>query len=211
MSEQSPSDKFTWLACQPPPYSEAEINAARAAILNPSEADRAELYQSWSRKAFWTPEEATALLLSVPPEIVEKQLYAILGPDFIKIARNLLDDIKRRFQNTVDPKELIAWANQQGIEVPLGLSSAFQIEQPKRRESDQTRVENNLLKALVAVAIDKCGYTNQPNSAAKLIEGAVNDIGLSLKDDAIRALLARATELPDFDWANVKPRAKKKL
>lgn len=182
-----------------------EYLAALDAVFNLPAEELEKLAAKWARKAFWTVDESTALLMATVPESVTQGLYRRLPVEKAEQFTILQDDIQRQFGAQVVPTELLVWADKLNVEVPEQLRVALHRLRdggpPKTRKSDEARITNTLLKMILAMAVDKYGYDpDKTNSATKMIEGASEKIGARVSQSTIRECLSKAKELDDIDW-----------
>ena len=158
------------------------------------------LYLEWSKKSYWTPEEAAALIRGTHPDVLtprENLPIKVRG----EIER-ICDLLRRKFGERVPPPELLDWAEQVDEKIPAALMSAIQSRDPgaKRipRQSDETRVRETLLKIIIGMATEKYGYVpKKKNAAAKHISSILEEMELGVSEQTVYKYLTEAAQ--DFD------------
>ncbi len=112
----------------------------------------------------------------------------------------------------INIRSFVLWASNKQIPLPAIFYSIHQIEPPKplklaslkatKTDTENTKITENLLKMLIAIAIDGYGYKphDKKNTTVQDISKALDSCGLSLSENTIRTRLKEAAELlpPDM-------------
>ncbi|WP_407522690.1 hypothetical protein [Methylobacterium oryzisoli] len=158
-------------------------------------------WRYWADMPGWYLKEAAALLLSIEPDTIVGKRSAELNQtefrDFIRLRRLILRARKMGFlESPCRPRDLLEWAQSNDITIPQPLADAVQRgksirnwkkiaqkykklysklqSQSMKFEDYNTKSINTLYKMLIAMAVDKYGYSaNGNNPAPKRIETAV--------------------------------------
>lgn len=186
------------------PSSQKAADEARSA-LRPALEEARSMFIRWSKKAYWTHQEAVMLALGLDPE-ADPLLVQILLPDAQPKFEEFLDLIKRRFPTgRVPPQEFAAWNREQNIGVARELVAAIEGRNPARkpegRPTDIAKIRHSLETMIVSMAIDKYGYdpNDKKGSTAKSIRSAVERIGMKITDATV---LKRLKDALDRDSAD---------
>lgn len=180
-------------------------------VLRPAPEEARLIFARWSKKAYWTIEEAAMLGLGLDPQVPLSQIEVVL-PEVLPRLHELLDLIKRRFPNDrVPPLELAEWDRKHAIGIATEVVTVIEGQDPARkpepRPTDMAKIQRSLETMIVAMAIDKYGYNpgDKKSSTAKSIEGAVNRIGAKISQGAVLTRLKDAlygdTANPDLTKA----------
>lgn len=174
-------------------------------------------YEFWLKSDSLTAEEFAAILIGYNPAIVnlkyledeharrkedlshltngtswEKELL-----EYKKILSLIFNAQKaKKLKENSKPIEYIKWAIGKNLEPANELLSEYEkIEKPQNKESLKTIERNTLLKIIIAMAIEKYGYTpNKSNHAATDISDSTNFYGIRVSDDTIRHWLKVAVD-----------------
>lgn len=181
---------------------QAECDALRATLiefvqgrLQPTPDEAQILYSYWAKAAFWSCEEAAALILGAYPEIFRSEFCDLLPTKARKEFEAITDLVRRNFEASagrVPPKDIIAWADKVGIVMPAQLVSAL-----GGGKGESMRQHDNMLGVIAGLSIMHYSYNlDKRNSACKQIASDLEAMGLGVvKEDAIRRYLLQAEEI----------------
>ena len=138
-----------------------------------------ETYAFWSKAAFWTDEEATALMIGRNPDVVTED-FVLHTKDKCATAesyKSLRMLTKRAFglqgYRTAKPSRFIAWARDTKINIPEELLEAVQPELPSAQEllveNRQLREKLSELESRTTPAAGKPLHTRERESLLKIV------------------------------------------
>jgi|TARA_Y100000031_G_scaffold155831_1_gene207910 hypothetical protein len=163
-------------------------------------------FSHWVCMAYWSAEEAVALILGKDPKrvnLINLDEYTTRVSPFIQRFKNLKELTDRAIEvglmpGQITPESLVRWAAQTGIEVPDELQelATYTITENKDGLSETERT--SLLKMILGMAVSKYGYHGDAsrNTATGDNRGSIasdlEKIGIALDSDTIRAHLKEA-------------------
>lgn len=179
---------------------EPDFTNAIDRLFEQAEATKSD-YEWWSKQAYWTLEEATALCLGMNPKYIQMEALEIYLKEshFAKKFASFKQTIARAItvgmlQQAIAPIEFIEWGKPRIIGLPKSLIGAVEtfeksLEKPIN-EKAILREKNNLQKALYLVAVKHLKYIPDTNNgAAAIISKLFSDAELSLSTNTARKYL----------------------
>src|SRR4051812_38609335 len=147
----------------------------------------------------WTPEEAVALSLEKEPGVVNSESLRPHQPPspFREEYARRLELVHRaikagRFREDIDPPLFLEWAREIGLTYPAELESLREAKGATptgqeessgatKRRSSETKVDNNLLRILIAVASQRYEFDPFDDPAPKIDKKMLNQLNADFK------------------------------
>jgi hypothetical protein len=159
----------------------------------------------WSKAAYWTIEEGTALSCGFEPRIVTSAWVQQCDPPFKK-KYDSLKSLAQRARDTgeltepITPAGYIKWVK--SIDEPFNPELEKAVHSRTRNKTSagcedplHPRTKNSYLKMILAMAVGGYGFDPaKPGPIPKDIQTEIAAIGHSLSDDTIRAILTDAAD-----------------
>lgn len=185
-------------------FSAYEKRAEKQQFFNRPEAGAD--FSHWACMAYWSAEEAVALILGKDPKrvnLINLDEYSTQVSPFIQKYKKLKELIDRAIEAEVVPKQptprqSVEWARKIGSEIPVELQKLATHTDTKNKDGLSETERTSLLKMILGMAVFKYEYQGDAsrNTATGGNRGSIasdlEKIGIVLDSDTIRAYLKEA-------------------
>ena len=163
-------------------------------------------FSHWVCMAYWSAEEAVALILGKDPKrvnLINLDEYSTRVSPFIQKYKKLKELIDRAIEAEVVPKQptprqSVEWARKIDSEIPVELQKLATYTDTKNKDGLSETERTSLLKMILGMAVSKYGYEGgaSRNPATGGNRGSIasdlEKFGIVLDSDTIRAYLKEA-------------------
>jgi hypothetical protein len=182
--------------CNEPARIEAEAVLQKA--LHPSLDELMLIYSFWSTKfPYWTVEQAAFLLMGSDPRLVAA--YDLLPHQERKTFDLMTDILQRKFPTKVSPAELREYVPTIGVDNELLLSAIDYYcpsNQKPIRASSEKVAQNTRDDVFFGFGLANGYRSDKNNPAAGKMQRTLENVGISITDDTIRAHLDELAKIP---------------
>ena len=165
-------------------------------------------FSHWAHMAYWSAEEAVALILGKDPKrvnLINLDEYSTRVSPFIPKYKNLRELIDRAVEvedlpERATPRQSVEWARKIGCEIPVELQELATYTNTENKDGLSETERTSLLKMILGMAVSKYGYQGDAprNPATGRNKGSIpSDLekrGIALDPDTIRRYLKEATD-----------------